>query len=267
MRNYIWQNLLSRKKLKNQNNIANSDTQGAAVLSSQEWHALLTRGKTVQALANRIKSKKCADWCQPLLENSSPADSMIELGSGTGELSAILAIQGRIAHLLDYSAKNIDFTKQLFQELALPGNFYVQDVLKGVPLATNSIDWVWSSGLLEHFSDEQITKILGEAYRVCRKGVMSLVPNANAIFYRIGKFRMEQENRWPYGKETTKFTMKHFFKDVGLKNIIEYSFGIDDSLRFWGSGKQEIKGFFNSLSLEELNKLNQGYLLFTYGEK
>lgn len=240
---------------------------GSGVLDSTEWHNVMIGEKSVYNLANKIRSNQFPVWCKPLLQHTSLGDSILELGSGTGELSAIFGIYGRIPHLLDYSGENIDYAKALFRELGIEGYFYRADILEGIPMKTSSVDWVWSSGLLEHFSDEQMIDILKESVRVCKKGVMSLVPNANAIFYRIGKFKMEQEGTWPYGKEIPKFTMKDYFVAAGLKKIEEYSVGTYQSLDFWGLDKREIKLFYYNLCLEELRSLNQGYLLFTYGEK
>jgi ubiquinone/menaquinone biosynthesis C-methylase UbiE len=240
---------------------------GSSVLDSTEWHKVMVSEKSVHNLADKIRSNQFPVWCKPLLQHYSPRDSVLELGSGTGELSAILGIYGRIPHLLDYSEESIKYAKGVFRELGIGGHFYCADILEGIPMGNSSVDWVWSSGLLEHFSDEQIVDILKESVRVCRKGVMSLVPNANAIFYRIGKFKMEQEGTWVYGREIPKFTMKNYFKAAGLKNIKEYSVGTYHSLQFWGLDKKEIKNFYDSLDPEELQTLNQGYLLFTYGEK
>lgn len=75
---------------------------------------------------------------------------------------------------------------------------------------------------------------------------MSLVLNANSIFYRIGKYKMEQEGRWPYGKEIPKFTMKCYFKAAALKNIKEYFVGSYHSLNFWDSDKKENKLFLKA---------------------
>ena len=224
-------------------------------------------GRTPYDLATKINSKQFPVWCDPLLQHSSIGDSMLELGSGTGELSAILGLHGRVPFLLDFSEESIAYTKALFKELGIEGHFYCENILGGVSLKTSSVDWVWSSGLLEHFSDEKIVDILKESARVCKKGVMSLVPNASSIFYRIGKFKMEQEGTWAYGKEMPKFTVKTYFKVAALKNIKEYSVGPYHSIKFWGHAEKEIKSFYDNLSPEELKKLNQGYLLFTYGEK
>lgn len=247
--------------------LAWTGTKKASALTSKEWHNVMIGNNSVHALVEKIRGNVFPVWCRPLLEHSSPGDSILELGSGTGELSAILGIYGRTPHLLDYSKDSLDYAKSVFESLGINGNFYFQDLLKGISLETGSIDWVWSSGLLEHFSDEVIVNMLKESRRVARKGVMSLVPNANAIFYRTGKFKMEQEGTWPYGIENPKYTMRGYFEAAGLKNIGECSVGPYHSLEFFHSGNKEVKEFYDSLDKEELKKLNQGYLLFTYGEK
>lgn len=240
---------------------------GSSVIDSTEWHDVMIGERPVQKLAEKIKCNQFPVWSKPLIQYSTPGDSMLELGSGTGELSAILGVYGRIPHLLDYSEKSINYAKSLFKELGITGHFHCQNILDGMLMETCSVDWVWSSGLLEHFPDEQIMDILKESLRVSKKGVMSLVPNASSVFYRIGKYKMEQEGTWLYGKEIPKFTMKNYFKVVGLKNIKEYSVGSYHTLQFWGSDKKEIKNFFDNLGCKELHDLNQGYLLLTYGEK
>jgi len=240
---------------------------GASVLDAEKWHKVMIGNRSAKESAKKIKSNEFPIWSKPLLQNSLPNDSMLELGCGTGELSAILGIYGRTPYLLDYSEKNLKYVEDLFQELGINGFFYHADILNGIPLEENSVDWVWSSGLLEHFSDNQIIEILKKSAMVCKKGVMSLVPNAGAMFYRLGKFIMEQKGTWSYGNENPKFTVKPYFEKAGLRNIKEYSVGIYHTIRFLNSYSNEIKDFYDSLSYDEIKKLNQGYLLFTYGEK
>lgn len=240
---------------------------GFYVLSNNEWYDVIIGKKSAHDLAVRIRQNNFSVWCKPLLQYSSSGDSMLELGSGTGELSAILAIYGRIPYLLDYSGESIHFSESLFQELNKKGNFSCQNVSEGIPMKSNSVDWVWSSGLLEHFSDKQILDVIKESVRVCKKGVMSLVPNANSVFYRIGKSKMERDGTWSYGKEVPKFTMKNYFESAGLTNITEFSVATYHSINFLNSGKKAFRDFYDSMSLSEIQALNQGYLLFTCGEK
>ena len=235
------------------------------LLDNQEWHKAITAGHSVDELVMKIKGNDFPVWCKPLLTHTRPGDVLLELGSGTGELAAICALYGRSMHLLDYSTESNLFAGQLFKELGLSGEFYWQDILKGISLNSASVDWVYSSGVLEHFSDGQIIGILKESRRLARQGVMSLVPNANALFYRIGKYKMEQEGTWGYGHEDPKWTMRPLFEAAGLNHIQEYSIGTFHGLKFWGEGHEDIKQFLDQCSPEQLQLLNQGYLLFTIG--
>lgn len=247
--------------------LAWTGVKGSSTLAPKQWHDVMISKITVNDIANKIKSNQFPVWCKPLLQHSSPGESMLELGGGTGELSAILAIYGRTPYLIDFSEESIKYAKNLFQELGIEGHFYCADILEGIAIRTMSVDWVWSSGLLEHFSDDEIIDLLKESVRVCKKGVMSLVPNASSIFYRMGKIKMEREGTWIYGREIPKFTMKDLFKTAGLKNIKEYSIGTYHSVTFFKSIESEFRLFFDNISINEIKKLNIGYLLFTYGEK
>ena len=237
------------------------------VLDEDDWHKVMAGGGNENAIANQIKNNQFPVWIKPLLQNTQEKDSLLELGSGTGELSAILAIYGRKPILLDYSRDNLDYSKKIFSVLNAKGKFLHADILEKFPIPDNSVDCVWSSGTLEHFSDEEIARIMKESYRICRKGAMSLVPNASSLVYRTGKHNLEINGQWIYGTEIPKYSMRKIFKDVGLKSIEEYSVGTYHSLEFMGGSKREFKNFFDSLNLEELERMDQGYLLFTYGEK
>ena len=241
-------------------------TKKQATLTADEWHNVMITD-SVNKAADRIKRNDYPLWCTPLLRHTSPNDAVLELGSGTGELSAVLGLYGRHPHLLDYAPASIDHARALLEALALHGQYYCASVLERLPLNDNTVQWSFSSGLLEHFTDDQMLFILRECSRVSSKGVMSLVPNATSLLYRIGKYEMEQKGTWSYGTEDPKYSLRHLFQQAGLKNIVEYSVATSSIFRFWGRNEPAVRSFFKSLSVAELEKMNQGYLLFTYGEK
>lgn len=236
------------------------------LLDSEGWHRSMVAGLSPKKTADRIRGNSFPTWIKPLMLRISAGQSALEMGSGTGELSAILGVYGRIPILVDYSRDNLEFSGAVFRDLGLEAEFVCSDLLIGLPFAPNAVDWVWSSGLLEHYHDEQVTGILRDAMRVSRKGVISLAPNAHSVPYRAGKRRLEQEGRWIYGREIPRYSMKDLFKDAGLTRIQEYSVGHYHALNFMGR-QDQLRDLYDSLGHHDLEKLNQGYLLVTVGEK
>ncbi|MGA2666610.1 MAG: methyltransferase domain-containing protein [Patescibacteria group bacterium] len=252
---------------RNQNMFLDKVDKKGKALSRNTWTEIVG-SSTPKKIAAEIKSGHCPSWILPILENTKPREKILELGSGTGQLSAILAVNSRISFLIDFSKKNLDFSKKTFSILGLKGNFILADVRKRLPMKNEVVDWVFSSGLLEHFHDSQIIKMLKEMKRVAKKGVISLVPNAHSIFYTIGKSRMEKEGSWPYGQEFPQKSLINFYRKVGLKNIREFSIDTYHALNFLKpQEKKMIESIYQSISPDTLNKLNQGYLLFTIGNK
>ena len=152
----------------------------------------------------------------------------------------------------------------------ISGEFIEADVLQQLPFPDNMFDCVWSSGLLEHFSDDEIQCILSESARVSKNCVISLVPNAASIPYRLGKWHQESAGQWMYGYEDPKYTLAQFYERAGLHIIREYSIGWRHALNFitFEHGdivRRIIESWYNTLDNMELEKLNQGYLLVTIG--
>lgn len=239
-------------------------------LVKEEWHKAIIGGASPSEVAERISKRQVPEWVKPLIDNTKEGDLVIELGSGTGELSAYLSYKGRKVILVDYSQDNLNFSREVFKHLGLSGEFVLADVTKKLPFPDNYADLVWSSGLLEHFSDDEIVRILKESKRISRRAVLSFVPNANSIPYRLGKWLQEQTGEWKWGYEDPKFSMVNFYKEAGLYDINEYSIAVMHSLNFltlaeFNPFKNKLQAFFESLSPRELQQLNQGYLLVTKG--
>jgi SAM-dependent methyltransferase len=183
-----------------------------------------------------------------------------------------LALHGRKPVLLDFSADNLDFSRQVFTRLHIAGTFRQADVLGRLPVDDASIDCVWSCGLLEHFDDGQIRHIVSESARVSRRTVVSLVPNASSVAYRLGKWFQEQTGEWKWGFEEPKHSLASFFTQAGLRDIREFSIASAHALTFMTfPGSDALrplwKNWLSSLSVLEKKGINQGYLLVTVGSK
>ncbi len=152
--------------------------------------------------------------------------SLLEAGSGSGELSAYLASIGYTVALLDFSDVALSLSKGLFRKHELPGSFQKGDLFN-LPFADGSFDCVWNSGVLEHYRDQEIVEALREMARVSKGLVITFVPNAGAIFYRLGKWDMERRGKWPFGEEYPKTSMKKLFAEAGLRCVREDYLAVD----------------------------------------
>lgn len=241
-------------------------------LSRDQWYQAIIGSSNAKEIAQRLNSGRAKLWAEPILRRTSPSQSVLELGSGTGQLSGVLARNGRRVTLSDFSAEALDFGKRLFDYAKLEANFVHVDVLKPFPFKDGSFDCVWSSGLLEHFTNDELTSIMKESARISKDMVISMVPNANSLAYRLGKRYQDSRGMWRWGQEEPKYTLKGYFQRAGLKDIIEYSIDPGHSFLFLNSLRPVFVRDFalrlrNLVSSRILKFLNQGYLLVTYGEK
>lgn len=241
----------------------------ATPLDSSQWHAAIVGDLSIRQVVENIEHEKNL-WFKAVLDATSPGDSLLELGCGTGVFSGILAKNGRRTTLLDYSAKSVEFCRNVFAQAQLPGDFVQADVCQAFPFENAAFDCVWSSGLLEHFTDEQLSFIMKESARVSRKCVVSLVPNARSIFYRAGKAYLEAHSLWRWGKEDPKRTLKGLFIQAGLVDVREFAIDVKTALDFVCAIRsprlrRALLLLSRLLPERSWNALGQGYLLVTIG--
>lgn len=127
----------------------------------------------------------------------------IELGSGRGDLSALLAESGANVTLLDSSDKALNQARHRFDRLGLEADFQHGDMLRTPQSLRGRFDVALSSGVIEHFKNDYRTRAVQAHYEVLApKGVAIIsVPNAWCIPYRVWKLYLELRGWWPYGLE------------------------------------------------------------------
>ena len=127
----------------------------------------------------------------------------VELGSGRGDLSVLLAERGARVTLLDASDKALDQARRRFDRLDLPARFARADLLGPLDLWRDRFDLALSSGVIEHFRGAERTQALRAHWTVIRHGGAAIVsvPNAWCLPYRLWKLYLELRGWWPYGTE------------------------------------------------------------------
>ncbi|MEJ5376952.1 MAG: methyltransferase domain-containing protein [bacterium] len=239
-------------------------------LSGAAWNETLVAKADRQALIERVRSNQRTPWALEVLLATAPGERVLEIGSGTGEISLGLALAGRQVTILDISQQSLDFAQACAADLGLRLEAVCSDAQQPLPFPNDFFDCVWSSGLLEHFTPAERRAMLREWRRVARGRVISLVPNAASVAYRMGKALMEREGRWPYGLEIPILSLREDFEAVGLYVMSECSVGEKHALSFLPADhplRKALSSWIESMSLEELRDCNQGYLLVTIGVK
>ncbi len=127
----------------------------------------------------------------------------IELGSGRGDLSVLLAEQGAQVTLLDTSDRALDQAQRRFRRLGLQTTCVTGDLFDARAGGRGDFDVALSSGVIEHFQNENRTRAVRAHAEVLRPGGVAVisVPNAHCIPYRIWKLYLELRGWWPYGVE------------------------------------------------------------------
>lgn len=147
----------------------------------------------------------------------------VELGSGRGDLSVLLAERGADVTLLDASEKALEQAEHRFTRLGLSATYQEVDMLHLNEAILNRFDVALSSGVIEHFKDEERTRVIRAHRDSVRPGgiVIISVPNAWCLSYRMWKLYLELRGWWPYGVEIpyTKGELDRRAREAGLRRL------------------------------------------------
>ncbi len=127
----------------------------------------------------------------------------VELGSGEGDFSVLLAEMGHDVCLVDFSQKALDRAKARFDALGLRATFVQGDLFAFSNDHAGLFDVSLSLGVAEHFSGDLRHEIIAAHHRVLTPGGLTFisVPNAHCLPYRLWKVYLQARGMWRYGYE------------------------------------------------------------------
>lgn len=178
---------------------------GSGVAWERVWRSEPTAARDATLLARERGSKRWALIVERLEATfgSIRGLSAVELGSGRGDLSALLAERGAEVTLVDSCAQALDQARTRFDRLGFTARFEEADFLDPAFARRRRYDISLSSGVIEHFIGDERTRSIRAHQVVLKDHGMAIisVPHAHCPPYRLWKRYLELRGWWPYGVE------------------------------------------------------------------
>jgi ubiquinone/menaquinone biosynthesis C-methylase UbiE len=121
---------------------------------------------------------------------------VLEIGCGIGTDGMEFARHGAKYIGVDLTPKSVELARERFKVFGVPGRLEVANAEEGLPLADESIDHVYSFGVIHHSPAPE--KIVGQIYRVLRKGgtFTVMLYNRNSVNYYIEIMFLRRLFKW-----------------------------------------------------------------------
>jgi len=138
------------------------------------------------------------EWHVPMVAkfDSFRGKDVLEIGCGVGTDGIEFARNGANYVGIDLTPNSVELTRERFKVFGVPGRLEVANAEEGLPLADESIDHVYSFGVIHHSPAPE--KIAGEIYRVLRRGgdFTVMLYNRSSINYYIEIMFLRRLFKW-----------------------------------------------------------------------
>ncbi|MBI3589072.1 MAG: methyltransferase domain-containing protein [Candidatus Liptonbacteria bacterium] len=160
--------------------------------------------------------KKITSFVESLF-NKYKYSSLLEAGSGSGRSSILL--RGNIDRtLLDISPAALEYAKHIAQKFKVKDVKFVIGNIFEIPFQKETFDFVWNTGVIEHYKPSAIKMILEEMMRVTKSdGIITFgVPN----FYSGPTIKAWVLKFFPGPISGYRLGTEHFYKNRILADLV-----------------------------------------------
>ena len=146
--------------------------------------------------------------------------SILEVGTGTGQYCIELDKRGARCIGIDKESESIELAQRVAKDYDANCVFHKLNLFD-VP---ERADIVISMGVLEHFEDKMIVKMLKKMSTLGDHVVVG-VPYSGSGVYTLSKAFAIQNGSWPYGIERDFYSLQNLFEKAGMELISEEVIG------------------------------------------
>ena len=184
------------------------------------WSNLRLSGDAVTRMVRRAQATyRWQDTKQELEKTFGSIHGLktIELGSGKGDVSLLLALEGADVALLDANEQSLIHARQQFAFFGLNPTVVTGDLFSLPIEIVERFQVAISWGTVEHFPRETAFRAcVAHADAVCAGGLVAIcVPNAWSLPYRLNKWYREVTGTWEWGLELPYSPLE--LREVGIK--------------------------------------------------
>lgn len=154
------------------------------------WHNFYSAEVSVKDFLSNLQTH--AEFIEAIF-NERP-QKILEVGIGTGGMGLFFSLLGIETVGVDNNDKIIKAAKNLNRKLGGKTTLTNANAFQ-LPFGNNSFDLIFSQGFLEHFTDQEIIRLLNEQIRVGRKVFFS-VPNNFYPQKDFGDERLLSKKDW-----------------------------------------------------------------------
>jgi glycosyltransferase involved in cell wall biosynthesis len=149
---------------------------------------------------------------------------ILEVGCGSGAISLDLSLRGAMYTGIDISYEAIRLAKHIANDYKIVNCEYTYGNGFNLVYPDNSYDISFNIGVLEHFNDNDIVKMLKEMARVS-KFVIVGIPYSGSQIYRLAKKISQSNDTWEYGFERDFKSFEYLAEKAGLYLLHEEVIG------------------------------------------
>lgn len=155
-----------------------------------------------------------------------PGRRYLEVGSGSGRISARLAAAGGATTLLDYEERALELSRWVAETQGVRHVSYLKASMFEIPRG-GAHDVVWNAGVIEHYPfPRQVVALTEMASALAAGGrIVTVNPYSGSVLHTFGKWFITRFVEYPFGDEVPIGSCAEVAREAGLELEKEYSVG------------------------------------------